>query len=102
MRTFRFTSLLLRPSLQLHLREGPGTSSATRCGDALDGDPGGVPSATLRLFRALGDESRMRILRHLADGDLYLTEIAERMDLSKPTVKHHLAQLRAAGLVTVS
>ena len=69
---------------------------------ALDGDPGGVPSATLRLFRALGDESRMRILRHLADGDLYLTEIAERMDLSKPTVKHHLAQLRAAGLVTVS
>ncbi len=68
---------------------------------ALDGDPGAVPTATLRLFRALGDEGRLRILRHLADGDLYLTEIAERMNLSKPTAKHHLAQLRAAGLVTV-
>jgi DNA-binding transcriptional ArsR family regulator len=70
--------------------------------DALDGDPAGVPPATIRLFRALGDESRMRILRYLADGDLYLTEIAERMGLSKPTVKHHLALLRAAGLVTLT
>ncbi len=70
--------------------------------DALDGDPAGVPPATIRLFRALGDESRMRILRYLADGDLYLTEIAERMGLSKPTIKHHLAQLRAAGLVTLT
>jgi len=69
---------------------------------ALDGDPAAVPPATVRLFKALGDESRMRILRFLADGDLYLTEIAERMGLSKPTVKHHLAQLRAAGLVTVT
>ena len=69
---------------------------------ALDGDPAGVPPATVRLFKALGDESRMRILRYLTDGDLYLTEIADRMGLSKPTVKHHLAQLRAAGLVTVT
>ena len=69
---------------------------------ALDGDPSAVPQATVRLFRALGDDSRMRILRFLADGDLYLTEIAERMGLSKPTVKHHLALLRAAGLVTVT
>ena len=69
---------------------------------ALDGDPAAVPLATIRLFKALGDASRMRILRYLADGDLYLTEIAERMGLSKPTVKHHLARLRAAGLVTVT
>ncbi len=69
---------------------------------ALDGDPAGVPQATVRLFKALGDESRMRILRFLADGDLYLTEIAERMGLSKPTVKHHVAQLRAAGLLTMT
>jgi len=72
-------------------------------GDAsLDGDPAAVPSATVRLFKALGDDSRLRILRHLADGDLYLTEIAERMGLSKPTVSHHMVLLRAAGLVTVT
>jgi DNA-binding transcriptional ArsR family regulator len=69
---------------------------------ALDGEGSGVPAASVRLFKALGDESRLRILRLLASGDLYLTEIAERMALSKPTVSHHLAQLRAAGLVTTT
>ena len=69
---------------------------------ALDGDAGAVPAASIRLFKALGDESRLRILRLLASGDLYLTEIAERMGLSKPTISHHLAQLRAAGLVTIT
>ncbi len=69
---------------------------------ALDGDVGSLPTATVRLFKALGDESRLRILRYLADGDLYLTEIADRMNLSKPTVKHHMVQLRTAGLVTVA
>lgn len=69
---------------------------------ALDGDPSALPGATIRLFKALGDETRLRILRSLGDGDLYLTEIAERMALSKPTVRHHMILLRAAGLVTVT
>jgi DNA-binding transcriptional ArsR family regulator len=69
---------------------------------AIDGDIAALPTATVRLFKALGDESRLRILRLLADGDLYLTEIADRMGLSKPTVSHHMVQLRAAGLVTVT
>ena len=69
---------------------------------ALDGERGAVPAASVRLFKALGDESRLRILHLLASGDLYLTEIAERMGLSKPTVSHHLALLRAAGLVTIT
>ena len=56
----------------------------------------------MRLHRALGDETRLRILRLLRDRDLYLTEIAGLVELSKPTVKHHLALLRAAGLVTVT
>ena len=69
---------------------------------ALDGDADAVPAVSIRLFKALGDESRLRILRLLASGDLYLTEIAERIGLSKPTVSHHLALLRAAGLVTIT
>ena len=69
---------------------------------ALDADdPLAPPAAVVRLHRALGDESRLRILRLLRDRDWYLTEIAERLGLSKPTIKHHLAQLRAAGLVTL-
>jgi DNA-binding transcriptional ArsR family regulator len=69
---------------------------------ALGADADAVPAASIRLYRALGDESRLRILRLLSAGDLYLTEIAERMGLSKPTISHHLAQLRAAGLVTIT
>jgi DNA-binding transcriptional ArsR family regulator len=60
------------------------------------------PPATVRLYRALGDASRLRILRLLAEKDRYLTEIANELELSKPTIKHHLAQLRAAGLITLT
>ncbi|HEX6869153.1 MAG TPA: metalloregulator ArsR/SmtB family transcription factor [Candidatus Limnocylindrales bacterium] len=70
--------------------------------DALDADDRlAPPAAVVRLHRALGDETRLRILKLLAGQDLYLTEIAQQLDLSKPTIKHHLAQLRSAGLVTV-
>ena len=65
-------------------------------------DPHAPPVGVLRLHRALGDESRLRILRLLRERDHYLTEIAEHLELSKPTIKHHLAQLRAAGLVTLT
>lgn len=64
-------------------------------------DSASPPQATVRLYRALGDTTRMRVLRLLADRDWYLTELAQQLELSKPTMKHHLALLRAAGLVTV-
>lgn len=60
------------------------------------------PLSVVRLHRALGDDTRLRILKLLASRDLYLTEIAQQLDLSKPTIKHHLAQLRSAGLVTIT
>lgn len=60
------------------------------------------PLSLVRLHRALGDETRLRILKLLAARDLYLTEIAQLLELSKPTIKHHLAQLRSAGLVTIT
>ncbi|CAN5778655.1 hypothetical protein BH24CHL6_BH24CHL6_09730 [soil metagenome] len=60
------------------------------------------PQAAVRLYRALGDQTRMRVLRLLSERDWYLTELAQQLELSKPTMKHHLALLRAAGLVTVT
>jgi DNA-binding transcriptional ArsR family regulator len=53
----------------------------------------------LRLTHALGDDSRLRILRFIAGGPRTLTETARFVGLSQPTVHHHLAQLRAAGLL---
>ena len=71
--------------------------------DALEAiDPLAAPSAVVRLHRALGDSTRLKILKLLAGRDLYLTELAQQLDLSKPTIKHHLALLRAAGLVTIT
>jgi DNA-binding transcriptional ArsR family regulator len=63
-----------------------------------------APSPMLRrLTRALADDSRLRILRFLADGPpRTLTEVARHVGLSQPTVHHHLILLRAAGLTRTS
>lgn len=60
------------------------------------------PSSVVRLYRTLGDPTRLRTLKLLSERDMYLTELATQLELSKPTMKHHLAQMRAAGLVTVT
>jgi DNA-binding transcriptional ArsR family regulator len=72
--------------------------------DAALGAAGGPipPASAIRLYRALGDETRLRILHLLAERARYLTELANELDLSKPTVSHHMAQLRSAGLVTTT
>ena len=75
----------------------PVADSALDAADSL-----AAPQSVVRLHRALGDATRLKILKLLASRDLYLTEIAQLLDLSKPTIKHHLAQLRAAGLVTIT
>jgi DNA-binding transcriptional ArsR family regulator len=55
----------------------------------------------LRFFEALGDATRLRILRLLAEREMYLTELSDRLRLTKATTKHHMVRLRASGLVTL-
>ncbi len=55
----------------------------------------------VRLFEALADDTRLRILRHLAERQMYLTELSEHLKLTKATTRHHMVRLRSAGLVTV-
>jgi len=57
------------------------------------------PLSLMRLTRALSDESRIRILRFLAEEQRSFTDIYKYSKLSKGTVHHHLIMLRAAGLV---
>jgi DNA-binding transcriptional ArsR family regulator len=52
-------------------------------------------------LKALGDESRLALLRLLHQGELTVGELARRVELGEPTVSHHLARLREAGLVTL-
>ncbi len=47
----------------------------------------------------MADDTRLRILRLLFEGERAVGEIAETLQLSQTHVSHHLAILRAAGLV---
>lgn len=52
-----------------------------------------------KLFRGLGDPTRLAILRHLATEELRVTDLVARLDSSQPNVSGHLACLRECGLV---
>jgi DNA-binding transcriptional ArsR family regulator len=54
------------------------------------------------LLKALADAHRLRIIATLArsDGDVCVCDLNDELDLSQPTVSHHLKLLKDAGLVT--
>ena len=54
-----------------------------------------------RLYKALGDEKRLALLRLLRRGPTALGQAAREVGLSKSTTHHHLAILRHAGLVLI-
>jgi hypothetical protein len=53
----------------------------------------------LSFFKALGNESRLKIVAILAEEECSVRELAERLNLKEPTVSEHLALLKEAGLV---
>lgn len=58
--------------------------------------------ALSRLFRALGDETRLRIVALLSHGELCVCHIEEALGLTQPTASRQLGVLRAAGVVDAS
>ena len=59
-------------------------------------------AAEAALFKALGDETRLKILAILAcsEGEVCVCEFTDTLPLNQPTVSHHLRILRDAELVT--
>jgi DNA-binding transcriptional ArsR family regulator len=53
-----------------------------------------------KVFSALGNETRLKILRLLLSGDLCVSDIVESVAGAASTVAHHLRMLEDAGLVT--
>ncbi len=51
------------------------------------------------LFKALNDSTRREILEMLKVGDMTAGDIADRFEMSKPSISHHLDLLRQADLV---
>jgi DNA-binding transcriptional ArsR family regulator len=66
------------------------------------GDESSPPPQLLRMHKALGDDKRLRMLKVLTESSATLQELADRFGLPKSTAHHHLAILRAAGLVRMS
>jgi ArsR family transcriptional regulator len=56
--------------------------------------------AALR-FRALGDETRLRLLEVLTTGERCVADLMDTLGLGQSLVSHHLRSLRESGLVTV-
>jgi DNA-binding transcriptional ArsR family regulator len=55
----------------------------------------------LAMLKAVGDASRLRLLAIVASRQCSVEELASMLGLRTPTVSHHLAVLRKAGLVTL-
>lgn len=80
------------------------TQSAACCppvtAGVLDAHDAGVLA---RMFKALGDPTRVRLLSMIAaqpGGEACLCELTDPVGLAQPTVSHHMKQLVDAGLVT--
>lgn len=52
------------------------------------------------LFKSLNDPTRRKILQLLKEQDLNAGEIADRFEISKPSISHHLDLLKRAGLIS--
>ncbi|MQA26840.1 MAG: metalloregulator ArsR/SmtB family transcription factor [Micromonosporaceae bacterium] len=56
-------------------------------------------TAAAALFRSLGDETRLRLVRRLAGGEARVVDLTAELGLAQSTVSKHLACLRDCGLV---
>ena len=54
---------------------------------------------TAGICRALGDENRLKIIGLLTGGELCACRILEKLDITQPTLSHHIKILCECGLV---
>ncbi|AKL94109.1 transcriptional regulator ArsR family [Clostridium aceticum] len=53
------------------------------------------------VFKALSDENRLKILKILNCGELCACDIQDHLNLTQPTISHHMKVLQQAGLVNI-
>ena len=52
------------------------------------------------VFKALGDLTRLSIVRILAErGEMCVCTIVDELGMNQPTISHHIAKLKQAGLL---
>ncbi|NLW06812.1 MAG: winged helix-turn-helix transcriptional regulator [Clostridia bacterium] len=53
----------------------------------------------MEYLKVLADPTRIKIIKFLLQGDMYVCELVEVMGVTQPTVSQHLRRLKAVGLV---
>ncbi len=53
----------------------------------------------LLIFKALSEETRLRILRLLEKKELCVCDITESLNMTQPNISFHLGMLKEAGLI---
>jgi ArsR family transcriptional regulator, arsenate/arsenite/antimonite-responsive transcriptional repressor len=53
----------------------------------------------VRTFKALSDETRLRIIKLLEQGELCVCDITSALDIVQPKVSFHLSVLKEAGFI---
>lgn len=53
-----------------------------------------------RVFKAMGDENRIKILMLLHTGERCACRLQEALEISQPTLSHHMRILQDAGLIS--
>ncbi len=74
-------------------------TTSQRPSDSAADSPEERVTLLLNALKALADLSRLRILGALATQERTVEELSDLLELKAPTISHHLARLRALGLV---
>jgi ArsR family transcriptional regulator, arsenate/arsenite/antimonite-responsive transcriptional repressor len=53
----------------------------------------------VHIFKALSDETRLRVIKLLEEGELCVCDITAALDMVQPKVSFHLSALKVAGLI---
>jgi ArsR family transcriptional regulator len=52
-----------------------------------------------QIFKALSDETRLRILSLMKKGEICVCDIAETLNMTQPNISFHLSVLKESGLI---
>lgn len=51
------------------------------------------------IFKALGDKNRVAIIELLKTGEMHANDLLAHLEISQPTLSHHMHSLSEAGVV---
>ncbi len=94
-----------RGRVTLYFPVWSGPEAANALGETSRKEPAGqrrraTPLDAEAVFRALGDTTRYAIASILARNPTTSADLSRRLNVSKPTITHHVQALRSAGLIT--